>query len=555
MRHWERKLALLFLAGMAVMGLAALPSTVGTGSSEAVQSSMQNCPEAGKWSIAVWNGPPDIPIADALETCASVEVEAAYSINLETQIWSRYFAGRPEMSTLTAVDEMQGVLALGGAARSMILQLGNRLPETALETKRSNELEDNRIAVLRDGLWEDVASAWEPYLDRQVQDLGVKRLRLSVQHLDGSRVNWSKPELAIDPGYDDLITHLAQSGITITFVLVFWDTANHPEGWGEISSRFKTEEEIQRYLEFVRFIVHHFKDRVRYFEIWNEPDNDAIPVQYIEVADYINLVKRTVPVIRQEYPQARIVVGSTAYLLHAKHYDYLFSIIRSEIMPLVDVVASHPMYATSPQYEAHREYYYEYPGIVQDIKDTASAHGFEGEYEADEITWRVPETELEDFPLPNVYSDTVAAKYFARGIVMHLGMDVTVGNVQPTDEQPSSRLVLGNLCSVMAGNKPSDLAAQVQSEATNIKSYGFSLPNGDRLFALWTDGVAVDDDRGVDVTLTFTGFSDKKAIGIDVLNGFEQQLITDVQGGDLVVRDLLVKDYPIILRLTPAEAP
>ncbi len=35
----------------------------------------------------------------------------------------------------------------------------------------------------------------------------------------------------------------------------------------------------------------------------------------------------------------------------------------------------------------------------------------------------------------------------------------------------------------------------------------------------------------------------------DVLNGFEQQMITSTEDGNLVIRNLLVKDYPIILHL------
>jgi len=103
----------------------------------------------------------------------------------------------------------------------------------------------------------------------------------------------------------------------------------------------------------------------------------------------------------------------------------------------------------------------------------------------------------------------------------------------------------------MAGTRPITLAVEIESEATNIMSYGFTLPNGDMLFAMWTNGVAVDDDPGVKTTLTFPGLSAQKVIGIDVLNGFEQEMTIDVEDGNLVIQDLLVKDYPIILRLTP----
>jgi hypothetical protein len=53
-----------------------------------------------------------------------------------------------------------------------------------------------------------------------------------------------------------------------------------------------------------------------------------------------------------------------------------------------------------------------------------------------------------------------------------------------------------------------------------------SLPYGDVLFALWTNGAAVDDNPGVTANLTFPDLSAQKVEGIDVLNGFEQELVT-----------------------------
>jgi hypothetical protein len=62
---------------------------------------------------------------------------------------------------------------------------------------------------------------------------------------------------------------------------------------------------------------------------------------------------------------------------------------------------------------------------------------------------------------------------------------------------------------------------------------------------------AVDDDPGVEVTLTLPGFSAQKVLVIDVLNGFERELVSSTEGGNLIISNLLVKDYPIILCLTP----
>jgi len=110
-----------------------------------------------------------------------------------------------------------------------------------------------------------------------------------------------------------------------------------------------------------------------------------------------------------------------------------------------------------------------------------------------------------------------------------------------------------NLNTLMNGSRPVAIPVDIASEAENIASYGFALPDGDRLLALWTDGVAAVVDPGVSATLTFPGVSDTTVTGIDVYEGFEQELITSEEDGNLVIRDLLVKDYPIILRLNSTK--
>lgn len=54
----------------------------------------------------------------------------------------------------------------------------------------------------------------------------------------------------------------------------------------------------------------------------------------------------------------------------------------------------------------------------------------------------------------------------------------------------------------------------------------------ERLAALWTSDEAVVDDPGVSSTLTLSSFSAKGVVGIDVLNGFEQELIFENTDGD-----------------------
>jgi len=326
--------------------------------------------------------------------------------------------------------------------------------------------------------------------------------------------------------------------------LAFWDEEIEPE---ECYARFRKEEEIQRYLDYIQWLVHNFKDRIQTYEMINEPRFEECRPEFdqqnIELEDYIEVTRRTIQTARQELPEAKIVVGATPY-----EGDYLMGILESDLMPLVDGVSWHPFFGQSPEYEP--QYYYDYPAIVQQIKDVASAYGFEGEYIADSIGWSP------DIPgLPVSYSESVAAKYLARGIMMHLGMDIItgVGGTEGWDEQQAEMRVTRHLSTIMAGARAANLPLQIQTTLTNTVSYTLALPNDDYLVAVWSDGVAADYDPGVPATLTFPGLSDTTVTGIDVLQGYEQELIASEEDGNLVIRDLMVKDYPIILRLAPTR--
>jgi hypothetical protein len=440
-----------------------------------------------------------------------------------------------------------------GPRRVLKLQEENESPRSIFEAKSGKELGDNRIGQLFDKLY--LLGDLQEILNTEILGLGTKYVKLTITEAEAlttsgpleEPVRWDISEFSFDPAYEDFITKLAENGINVDYILTFWDKANHPQGWQPEVSRFRTQAEIDHYLEYVRFIVNHFKGRVKYYEIWNEPDNRT-PLQWIQPEDYINLVSQIVPVIRSEDPEAKIVVGSVV-LQDPQGRDYLFEILNSDIMPMVDVVAWHPLFGVSPENVQLRQYYYDYPSIVGQIKDAASKNGFQGTYRADEVTYRSPDC---FWCSPSDISNTniTAAKYYARGIVLNLGMDLGVGAGGESSLRKESYAIVRNLCTLMVGAKVESLPLEIQSQATNIRSYAFSFPNGEHLLALWADGVAVDDDLGVVSTLNITGFSDWNATGIDILNSIEQKLITEDENGNLIIPDFLVKDYPIVIRLS-----
>ncbi len=431
----------------------------------------------------------------------------------------------------TSVFSWSGTVTMGVLA----LQRGNNQIRTVFQPKQFGELVVNRIGTQFDSF-----GPGESY-DLGIYNLGVKRARVAIAGLEPELVDWTKPELDIDLSHDEVFTRMADKGLTITYVLTFWDKDTYPNLESVPCSRFESDAEVERYKDFVLFIVDSFIDRVQYFEIWNEPDIAKYCPKWIKVENYKNLVRHVVPAVKDEYPDAKIVVGGVSNTAFPEALDYLVDLIDLDIMPMVDVISWHPMYGTSPEYDLYRDYYYGYPELVQKLKNIADANSFHGEFQADEIGWSTPANAVQDQPW--IYSPIKAAKYLGRGIVMHLGMDVGVGVGDGDD-------IVRSLSTVMAGADPENRPIQIQCPGIDIVKYTFSLPDDGSLIAMWTDGAAVDHDPGIEAVLTIPGFSASEAVGIDVLYGFEQELITETVNGDLVIRDLLVKDYPLIIRLT-----
>jgi hypothetical protein len=431
--------------------------------------------------------------------------------------------------------------------QDVILQEGNSLPKSHLVAKTSGEFADNRIGAITSGFepHDGLYGGFEHF-----SELGFKRLEFTFQEPE-EPVDYSLDEFFIPPSFDEnLNSYLLQKGIIPSYMLNFWDKANHPNGWQGISSRFKTEEEILRYLDYVRFIVRHFKDRIQYYKIWNEPDHYGIPENTILPDDMINLIRRTVPVIREEYPQAKIVVG-TNVIFHTE--DYLFKLLNSDIMPLVDVIDWQNWglgESEEGELEFYRAYYSNYPSLVKKFKDAASAHGFSGEYWASELWWP---NHPNNYKLLYPEREYIMVKNTTRSIVNQRRLGITVramgSEFEPTIVYPA----LTNFFTIMAGAETETLTASIEGAAADtadIKWYGFTFQNDEQAIILWreVEPQPLANVSGVPVTITLTDLAGHQATGIDVLHHFRQQLVTSDMAEDLVIKGLLVKDYPIIIQ-------
>ncbi|MGQ9571885.1 MAG: CAP domain-containing protein [Dehalococcoidia bacterium] len=95
-----------------------LPTPTPTPTPSPTPGRMLGCPQPGKWAISVWDGGDETDVNDALATCGEGWIAAAYHIDPHIQDWSRWLAGRPELSDLQVLNHMQAVITLGGAGGS-----------------------------------------------------------------------------------------------------------------------------------------------------------------------------------------------------------------------------------------------------------------------------------------------------------------------------------------------------------------------------------------------------------------------------------------------------
>ncbi len=151
-------------------------------------------------------------------------------------------------------------------------------------------------------------------------DLGFKWSRVGYTMMSvfsWSYVEQEKGTLRVDPQADAAITEAVNNGINVIMTLDQGNWLYAPEvpkkdhAWELLETYYElppaptvAPDYLQGYLNYVRYMVRHFKDRVKYYEIWNEWNGSA--------EEYARLAKAAIPVIREEYPQAKIMAVSTA---------------------------------------------------------------------------------------------------------------------------------------------------------------------------------------------------------------------------------------------------
>ncbi len=411
-------------------------------------------------------------------------------------------------------------------------------------------------------------------------DLGLKWVR--VAYWD-SVLNWlyveqEKGKLMIDPLADRAITECHRNGVNVVLCLAYGNWLYTPQGsrphpkrifetpW-EMPPPPTTPKMLEGYKNFVRFMVRHFRDRIRYFEIWNEPDGNYAWGNKPNPREYAQLVKETAPIIRQEAPNAKILMAAMGFR-PGPEGEFLKTCLEEGVGKLVNVMTIHPYYGANQGTQD----YLDYPAHVHAWKKLVESYGFRGEYMATESGWYAP------YPIPahpfggGDVTEIVKAKYLAKFMVTNAALDMkafwnetwqdqftywdgslmrstfSADPVCPMQPQ-AAYYVMRTLATVLEGAEPAALNLELRGKQGKVDFYSFHLPDGSRLVAFWLPGAGKDRAPDLKTDVVISNMSFKNATGIDVLNGTEQELRISAEGGSTILTGMLTKDYPVLIRL------
>ena len=465
-----------------------------------------------------------------------------------------------------------------------LLAADKDLPERLIP-KRSSQIHDG--FGINSDLPRDPYIPWNRRWWTRMFDAGVNFIRIGQYENSSDYTSWDwverkRGEYSVVPELDDYVNSLVENGVHIEIQLLYGNplyTAPvgrapaiiSPESGGfhnpdrSLYSVYwppKTEEQLQAFTKYVAWMVNHFRGRVQYYEIWNEPNIDYWnPVPSPE--EYGKLFKASAPVVHATDPHAKTVFGGLA---GADQKFAKRALDACNCANEIDVFAYHnyPNYGhnlnpeapnadsdTNPSSKPLRDMVRSYPGIRKEL-----------------VFW---DDEFNDgLPTWSGSDESVQTKYIPRGMLTDRASDVrtfvwlivgaTDGNelddfgmlhglrLKPDDFKP--RPVFYALQNTNTLFSDTQLAPSVRVEAkpgTTVPkppvTHAFRSADGKVIVAYW---LPVLSKPGVDyssgrVTLQIANSGIKNPILVDVTSG-KMTALSWKSGAEGILEDLPLRD-------------
>jgi hypothetical protein len=452
----------------------------------------------------------------------------------------------------------------------------------------------------------------EPYLpwDRwwwtRMFDSGVSWIRIGQYENSSDPTSWDWVErkrgvFAIAPEVDDYVDSLIENGVKVQVQLMYGNPMyTSPSGHrpDEITPKLggfhnddrsidsvfwppKTPDQIAAFIRYVNWMVNHFRGRIHYYALWNEPDIGYWN-PWGNPEEYGRLLAAFAPAVHQTDPQAKVIYGGQA----DPTSDWAkLALDTCQCASQIDIFAYHtyPGYgqnlnpesmdsgAYGPESPAKlRQLVRSYPGIRKDIE-----------------FW---DDEFNSIPSWLGSDETVQTKYVPRGMVYNLAAGVRTfvwllaagvdGNEyddfglihgrRELSDDFTPRPVFHALQNTNAVFSDTKLDPEINIEASDIPAlrrqgrvpllrYGFRNKDGNAVIAYWMAAHSVPGGAFAPLTVNFTlkNAGIRNPILIDISSGEISALqwkvgTTDtlqavpVRDSVLAITDASYFDWPVL---------
>ncbi len=154
----------------------------------------------------------------------------------------------------------------------------------------------------------------------KIKDMGFDGVKISYHFKESNYIS------------DRIVMKIAEQGLQPIGILM-----GHS---AKPTNRAFTSEEMKAWEVFVQEAVRNNKDKVYYWEVWNEPDIDMF--RYGTPEEYLNLLKTTYAVIKKENSKAKVIATLDAVGLDQSVGDFTEKLLALGGGDYFDIMSFHP---------------------------------------------------------------------------------------------------------------------------------------------------------------------------------------------------------------------
>ena len=459
-----------------------------------------------------------------------------------------------------------------------LIKIGNVKP------KHSKNIQNSRIGLGMEKLDRDSFDPSRVY--DKVAELGVKWVRLQS--------GWKKTEqekgIYNFAWLDEQVDNLIERGL-IPWICLCYGNGLYDEvakkSFGAVGCPpIRTQEAFDAWKCYCKELVEHFKNRVTYFEIWNEPEGKHCWLPEADPHEYALLAKETAKVIKEANPTAKVLAGSH----FMRSMEALYVECTDGMLENVDAITYHEytydesaIYQRVKSIQAVCDMFKPGIEIIQGESGSPTKPSDSGEFKdmkTDEATQAKQMLRhtiadiLSNVKFTSIFSCVdmqemwgaeAGAKVTKAGYYGMLSavIDSETGTAVGAYSEKPSYFALQNMCAVLDEEielfelpvlflpQKSEILGAWDCKDATISFGGVKKENGAKALIYWnaTDLMTI---KGFESTVSIqTAGMDEKVVLIDLMDGSVYELpdciFKNKGNGIFEFKNLPIKDYPMVL--------